>query len=64
MQKWKQTEQLRTQLERLVESQKMTEQEADCIRIWDIQEICGFRAGAEDEEGCCAKDSFTESSLL
>lgn len=55
-------EQLRAQLKRLLESQKMTEQEAECIRI-EISGGLWSQIGAENEEGCHEKTSLQRTAF-
>ena len=57
-------EQLRAQLKRLLESQKMTEQEAECIRIWDIRRFVESGLGQRMKKAAMKKHLYREQPFV
>ena len=57
-------EQLRAQLKRLLESQKMTEQEAECIRIRDIRRFVESRLGQRMKKAAMKKHLYREQPFV
>ena len=57
-------EQLRTQLKRLLESQKMTEQEAECIRIRDIRRFVESGLGQRMKKAAMKKHLYREQPFV
>ena len=57
-------EQLRAQLKRLLESQKMTEQEAECIRIRDIRRFVESGLGQRMKKAAMKKHLYREQPFV
>ena len=56
-------EQLRAQLKRLLESRKMTEQEAECIRIRDIRRFVESGLGQRMKKAAMKKTSLQRTAF-
>ncbi|BEI61559.1 helicase-exonuclease AddAB subunit AddA [Blautia luti] len=57
-------EQLEVQLKRLLESQKMTEQEAECIRIRDIKKFVDSELGQRMKKAVVKKQLYREQPFV
>ena len=57
-------EQLKVQLKRLLESQKMTEQEAECIRIRDIKKFVDSELGQRMKKAVVKKQLYREQPFV
>ena len=57
-------EQLEAQLKRLLESQKMTEQEAECIRIRDIKKFVDSELGQRMKKAVVKKQLYREQPFV
>ena len=57
-------EQLRAQLKRLLESRKMTEQEAECIRIRDIRRFVESGLGQRMKKAAMKKHLYREQPFV
>ena len=57
-------EQLQVQLQRLLESQKMTEQEAECIRIRDIKRFVDSELGQRMKKAATKKQLYREQPFV
>ncbi len=57
-------EQLRNQLKRLLESQKMTEQEAECIRVRDIKRFVDSELGQRMKTAAVKKQLYREQPFV